>query len=715
MDEIDAEKLRALAMERVGLVLEGVGELDKLVGVGGMAAVYRATGGDDPVAVKLIHEHLSTNSSLRKRFLREATILDQVDHRNSVQVYGTGESEAGEAYFVMELLEGVEVDVVWKRKDEFPIRGALRIAFQVLDCLDAYHRADVLHRDLKPGNLFLTGDGTVKLIDFGLARFRVEGEATTKKGTALGTPAYMAPEQALGKQDQVDERTDVFGVGATLFALLTGRPLHDVGAADAALVQAATSRPDSLHDHAPRVPGEVAELVDTALAWDRADRFQSAAEMRDAVRDLLETDDTKRAPEVVSSPGDGSGGPADSQVPRPKVGWAGVISDFFADITDVLFALRNRDEIEAPWQTLKNAFTKLRLAHKRRRRPLEWRVLPHSFEMDGNPVWEPENLLADRPYQLYRAGFRRIRVTDGLTFEQLISFVRWLGFDTDTTLRGEDDPATRFRELGLVGFEARIVAVFRWGQPTARPYPAYEGYGDLAEKAIDYLHRDEGMWAGLENLVDSSADASGQASQHAADSASMSTKIDRLATDFLRSPKGVLSKRFASSLHKSIQAQSDDWNNRFGSVLADIWRERPPGPELPSGELRSWVASALENQRVQQAFEVLLDAYNRLEDPDLRSSLVDDGLGGANLTTLLRLLYDAEREGGMDDADIVADALSQIIGSLPRSYLETIGMKYRNGGPLVKRAVRPYLERYGSLSSPEDTHEDEPDTIEEEV
>jgi len=702
VDHIDTETLRELARDRVGLAIEGVGELCELVGVGGMAGVYRTERPDgQPVAVKLMHEHLSSNTSLRERFLREATILDQVDHRNAVKVYGTGEIDSGEAYFVMELLEGIEVGTVWKRKDSFPIGGALRIVAQVLDCLDAYHEAGVLHRDLKPGNLFLTEEGIVKLIDFGLARFRVEGRATTKKGTALGTPAYMAPEQALGKQEQVDRRTDVFGVGATLFALLSGRPLYDIGTADAALVQAATSRPDSLADHAPQLPESIIELVDTATEWDREARFQSASVMRDAVKSVLESENLQGDTDVTSP--DPPTDAADTA--RPKIGWIGVMRGFFDDVTGIIDDLETASEHESSRRDLKNTYNKIRLAARRRNRPIKWKVLPHSFEMDGEVVWEPEGRLQDAPYSLYAAGVRSIRLDEDLRFSEFVTLIQWMTEDTQATLPTEDDLATRFRDFSLNAVDVEIVDVFQWTGVDTDEEVGEEDYAALAESAVDYLHRSEGMWDGLENLVDSTAEAGEVDGTDTP--ASVSNKIDELATEFLRSPKGILSKRGASALYETIREQARDWNDRFGGVLADIWGSEMPADRRPATTIRELVAYYLNDDRALEAVGILRDAHMRL-DGEARTELVAEAFPEPKLRGILTSCLEEAAVAADEVQEQTTDALAALLESLPAEYADSIADLYRDGGEPVRRVLQPYLIRHDRLEDPNEATEPAP-------
>ncbi len=683
MDDIDSDTLRELAKQRVGTTLREVGRLERLVGVGGMAAVYRVDDEDgEAVAVKLMHEHLSNNTSLRERFLREATILDQVDHPNSVTVYATGENADGEAYFVMELLEGIEVGTVWKRKGTFPTGGALRIVHQVLDCLDAYHRAGVLHRDLKPGNLFLTQAGIVKLIDFGLARYRVEGRATTKKGTALGTPAYMAPEQALGKQEQVDERTDVFGVGATLFALLAGQPLYDIGTADAALVQAATSRPDSLADHAPHLPESVVDLVDRAIAWERVDRFESAAEMRDRVEQLLETESFDRDAEVASPkpPPDQS-----DQPQRDKVGWVGVMRDFFDDITGILETLRRAPDDETSRQDLKNAFNKVRLAAGRRDEPIAWRILPHSFEMDGQVVWEPEDDLEQVPYNLFDAGFRRIRVDQGLRFGEFVTFVRWLNRESLEALPAAETLATRFRALAFPSIEAEIVDHFEWRANDADRAPG-EVYRALAERAVDYLHDSEGMWDGLENLVDQQDET-----EVGSRRASVSNKIDSLATDFLRSPKGILSKRGASTLYETIRRERDPWEGRFAAVLADIWEAEHGTDRLPVATARELLDHFLDDDRARPFVELAGAVHARLEG-EAAGAWAAQVIPEQRLADLVPAILREVGSESTEERTRCFETLSRVIADLPEARRDEIAELRDESSETIREILAPYFD-----------------------
>jgi serine/threonine-protein kinase len=182
------------------------------------------------------------------------------------------------------LLAGATVESLSERQ-RLPLAAVSAIGVQVLDVLARAHERGVVHRDIKPANLFVTDGGSVKILDFGIARLREPGGATaTQTGLMLGTPAFMAPEQALGRTSQIDGRTDLWAVGATLFTLVSGRIVHDAATAQEALVKAATLPAPSLRAAAPDAPEWLAAIVDRALAFDSASRFASAKEMLDSVR-----------------------------------------------------------------------------------------------------------------------------------------------------------------------------------------------------------------------------------------------------------------------------------------------------------------------------------------------------------------------------------------------------------------------------------------------
>jgi serine/threonine protein kinase len=276
------------ARTRIGTTLNGKYRLDRLIGVGGMASVYAATHRNNKrVAVKVLHAELSVLEEVRTRFMREGYVANTVEHPGAVAVLDDDAAEDGAAAFlVMELLEGETLAEACDRQGgKLPARAVLAVAYQVLEVLAAADAKGIVHRDIKPSNLFLTRTGHVKVLDFGVARMREVGsEHATMSGLALGTPAFMAPEQALGKSAEVDGLTDVWALGATMFALATGGPVHPATTPQEQMVFSATRSARSLGSVQPEVPPAVAEVVDRALAFHRSERWPSAAAMRDAVK-----------------------------------------------------------------------------------------------------------------------------------------------------------------------------------------------------------------------------------------------------------------------------------------------------------------------------------------------------------------------------------------------------------------------------------------------
>ena len=232
------------AQTRVGQVLKEKWRLDVLLGVGGMAAVYAATHRNGSrVAMKILHPELSTHHEVRTRFLREGYAANAVGHEGAVRVTDDDVAEDGSAFLVMELLDGETLeDRRIRSGGQLGEDEVLSVADQLLDVLVAAHAKGVIHRDIKPDNIFLTRSGQVKVLDFGIARLReVTSKSTaTVSGATMGTPAFMSPEQARGLWDEVDGRSDLWAVGATMFNLLTGRVVHDGRTTNEQLLHAMT-------------------------------------------------------------------------------------------------------------------------------------------------------------------------------------------------------------------------------------------------------------------------------------------------------------------------------------------------------------------------------------------------------------------------------------------------------------------------------------------
>ena len=277
------------ARQRVGQVLREKWHLDVLLGVGGTACVYAATHRNGSrVAVKMLHQELAIHPEVRARFLREGYVANAVGHDGAVKVSDDDTAADGSPFLVMELLDGETLEERRARaggrlgEDE-----VLSIADQVLDVLVAAHSKGVIHRDLKPENVFLTRDGRVKVLDFGIARLRElspTASTATRGGASMGTPQYMPHEQARGRWDEVDGRSDLWAVGATMFELLSGRRVHDGGTVNEVLLAAMMNRAPPVASVAPSVAPAVGYVVDKALRFERERRWPDAASMQAAVR-----------------------------------------------------------------------------------------------------------------------------------------------------------------------------------------------------------------------------------------------------------------------------------------------------------------------------------------------------------------------------------------------------------------------------------------------
>ena len=258
------------------------------MGRGSMGAVYEAvdTRLERPVALKVMLPQFAGDADGKARFLREARAAARVSHDNIVTVYEADERD-GVAYIAMQYLTGCTLDRYLKKQGEPNLAQTLRIGRETAAGLAAAHRLGLVHRDIKPGNLWLEApNGRVKILDFGLAR-PVEVQAQlTQSGMILGTPAYMSPEQARGAH--VDARSDLFSLGAVLYRLMTGRTAFQGTNTMALLVSLAVDEPPAITTLNPSVPEPIAQFVHHLLAKKPEDRPGSAEEAAKRLRQLAE-------------------------------------------------------------------------------------------------------------------------------------------------------------------------------------------------------------------------------------------------------------------------------------------------------------------------------------------------------------------------------------------------------------------------------------------
>jgi serine/threonine protein kinase len=284
--------LLAKLQSRVGTMLRGKWRVDGLLGVGGMAAVYAATHRNGHrCAIKMLLPSFAANTEVMHRFAKEGYVANKVSHPGVVTVLDDDVTEDGAPFLVMELLQGTSFDGVLRQcAERCPIDPAevMRIAFEVLDVLIVAHAHGIVHRDIKPENVFVLPDGRVKVLDFGIARMADAGHGTsTQMGAVMGTPAYMPPEQARGRWDEVDGQSDLWSVGALMFVALAQRPVHVAVTPNEELLLAMTEPPPPLRSVAPRVPLALADIVDRALALDKRSRWPDAWAMQLALGAML--------------------------------------------------------------------------------------------------------------------------------------------------------------------------------------------------------------------------------------------------------------------------------------------------------------------------------------------------------------------------------------------------------------------------------------------
>ena len=280
----------------IGHTLDQRYKVKRLIGEGGMGRVYEAEHSQlgKRLAVKVLHPLYSTEEEVVERFRREARAASSIGHPNIVNVTDSGTTPDGRAYFVMELLDGMELADVITQEGPLDYERAVDISMQVCEALGAAHQVGIIHRDLKPENVFLTTVGgrtdVVKILDFGIAKSarleRVRGGQLTEPGLAVGTPEYMAPEQAAGKPP--DPRFDIYAVGGILYAVLTGRPPHRGSNVLEILTRKATRNPTPPRSYRPDIPVELERAIVSALSRNPERRPQTMEEFEYELRKSLQ-------------------------------------------------------------------------------------------------------------------------------------------------------------------------------------------------------------------------------------------------------------------------------------------------------------------------------------------------------------------------------------------------------------------------------------------
>ena len=276
-----------------GTVIAGKYRLVRRLGDGAMGAVWEAINEltQRAFAIKLIHASAVGGDELRTRMMREARAAGRLHHRNVIEVYDVGETDAGDPFLVMELLRGETLDELLQRKQQLPVNLTCAIGIEVARALAAAHDAGIIHRDLKPANIFLHREPdlgvVVKVLDFGVSKVTSDQNASaTTTGTAIGSPAYMSPEQAVGAPD-IDARSDLWSVGVLLLEAASGTPAFKGDTIYAIVGNILHGEIPRLGARAPNVDSRLSEIVGRCLVRDRSARIPSARELAAQLELLL--------------------------------------------------------------------------------------------------------------------------------------------------------------------------------------------------------------------------------------------------------------------------------------------------------------------------------------------------------------------------------------------------------------------------------------------
>jgi len=299
---------KASATQGLDVALGGRYLLAERIAGGGMAAVWKAHDQvlDRIVAVKVLHDHLAADEGFRERFRREAISAAKLTHPHVVGLYDTG-SDGSQVYLVMEFVDGSTLKEVIAEHGQLDSGRAASVGEKVARALDYAHRRGLVHRDVKPANILIGDDGSVKVADFGIAKAdEAEGDLT-KTGTVLGTAAYLAPEQVTGEA-RIDGRADQYGLGCMLYEALTGRQPFKGDSAVATAAQRLDTQPLPLRDACPQLPPGLDAIVMRAMARSPDDRYPSAGHLADALAAFADANTAQTAALTAGAMGAGAMG-----------------------------------------------------------------------------------------------------------------------------------------------------------------------------------------------------------------------------------------------------------------------------------------------------------------------------------------------------------------------------------------------------------------------
>ena len=275
--------------------------ITRLIGEGGMASVYEATHEklQTKVAIKVLNPMLAANSNIRQRFENEARFMASLTHPNITRVIDY-EERPDLLAIILEFLEGKDLNVTIRKNGPLPLNETLTCFTQVLDAFDYAHRKGIVHRDVKPSNIFIEPGNIVKILDFGIAKLIGQGEDMTMTGTQMGTPVYMSPEQ-VNTDKTLDHRSDIYSLGVTLYYMLKGEPPYDSTTTSSFQIYTKI-----VHEPLPALGKypEIEKVIFKATSKDRNDRYQTCQEFRKALLEAAEPKKSDAEKTVVMTPRD---------------------------------------------------------------------------------------------------------------------------------------------------------------------------------------------------------------------------------------------------------------------------------------------------------------------------------------------------------------------------------------------------------------------------
>jgi serine/threonine-protein kinase len=272
----------------VGRLLARRYAIAEQIGIGGNGVVYRAFDRElgEMVAVKTVRpEVLAVDPTALERLKSEIRLARRISHRNVVRTHDLGEAD-GVYFITMEYVTGTSLRELLDRGDPLPVPAVVAIAKQLCRALEVAHEQGVIHRDIKPQNMMVEPDGTLKVMDFGVARLRERSSQLTSTGMVVGTPAYMAPEQLM--DDPVDARVDIYAAGVVMYECLTGHRPVDGSSPHALMARMLSSNVRPPHELKPHVPKLLSAIVMRTLAREADDRPSTAAELYDLLAQVEE-------------------------------------------------------------------------------------------------------------------------------------------------------------------------------------------------------------------------------------------------------------------------------------------------------------------------------------------------------------------------------------------------------------------------------------------